>query len=144
MLNDYRDIRSRIPEEPKWFDANGAPRYDVFHPDLVPDIYADTAVLYRIHCQSCGVVFQVAESSNMIKQFTQRDGRTVETDVVEAQLHYGDPPAHGCVGDTMNSIPLKVLQFWKRNKDHIWERDPQYEGLDLTPDWAKEEPSEAV
>ena len=27
-------------------------------------------------------------------------------------MRYGDPPVHGCVGDTMNAIPVRVLEFW--------------------------------
>lgn len=32
-------------------------------------------------------------------------------------FHYGDPPAHDCVGDTMNSEPVRILEFWQVNPD---------------------------
>ena len=35
MLNAYADIRSRIAEEPKWWDEEGVPRYCEFsHKEL--------------------------------------------------------------------------------------------------------------
>ena len=59
---------------------------------------------------------------------------------VEAHtLHYGDPPNIDCcaAGATMNSIPIRVLQFWMR--EHLgWERIPKLEA-DLWPDWMDEE-----
>lgn len=30
-------------------------------------------------------------------------------------FHYGDPPIHNCIGDTMNSVPVRVREFWERN-----------------------------
>ena len=45
-------------------------------------------------------------------------------------IHYGDPPRHHsenqCIGDTMNSEPLRILQFWKRDGGE-WERMNEYE-----------------
>jgi hypothetical protein len=31
MLPSYDDIKSRIDDDPKWYDENGVPRYDDFH-----------------------------------------------------------------------------------------------------------------
>jgi hypothetical protein len=30
-------------------------------------------------------------------------------------FHYGDPPAHGCVGDTMNCYDLRIVEFWVKD-----------------------------
>jgi len=62
MHNNYSDITNLIEEQPKWWDENGVPRYETFHPNLLPDIYADEAVLYLIECQNCKREFEVAES----------------------------------------------------------------------------------
>ena len=32
-----------------------------------------------------------------------------------AYFYYGDPPVHGCIGDTMGSIHLRVLEYWEQN-----------------------------
>ena len=40
MKANYADILIRIKEEPKWYDENGTPRYEKFHPSFSPDIYA--------------------------------------------------------------------------------------------------------
>lgn len=32
-------------------------------------------------------------------------------------FHYGDPPIHNCPGDTQNSTPIRVIEFWEKNPD---------------------------
>lgn len=117
MKASYEDILKRIPEEPKWYDTNGTPRYDDFLPDNCPNIYARQVILLRIACQACRKVFDVEMHGDwygLIKR--------------PKNLHYGDPPSHGCVGDTMNCEDLEVLQVWaKENFD--WERYPEEEGI---------------
>lgn len=132
MLESYEDIRKRIPEEPKWFDHNGVPRYDDFHPSLSPDVYADEVVLFEIACQSCGAKFLVEESWNF-----QRDARRgvspLSSQIREKTLHYGDPPCWECpAGATMNCIDVRTVQSWSRvNTQMEWGRNPELEGLPL-------------
>lgn len=118
MKNNYKDIVSRIKEKPKWWDNNGVPRYDDFHPKLCPDIYSSHTALILIACQGCSQKFEVEVSSHLVFSINE--------------LHYGDPPNIGCclVGATMSSISLKTLQVWVRNNG-TWERKTEQEGLEL-------------
>jgi len=115
----YEDIRKRIKEEPKWFDENGVPRYDEFHPKLCPNIYADEVVLIEIKCQACGRRFLVELSWNIHDEIFRKIP-SLEERIKNNSIHYGDPPFHlingkPCVGNTMNSVPLRVVQFWRYN-----------------------------
>lgn len=147
MLSDYRDIISRISEPPKWWDSNGVPRYDDFHPHDVPNIYAKEAVLYRIDCQACGEQFLVAQ------QWAATYGslRPLSEWVAEGKLHYGDPPIHGglCVGTTMNCEDRYTIQFWRQEDNKTdwgvhWIRVPELEGIKLDKDYAAEVLAEQV
>lgn len=124
MLPDYSDIRSRITEEPVWFDSNGVPRYDPFHPDDVPDIYADEAILYLIKCQSCAEKFKVAAESGNWQRI--KGDPHLATRIKDGRIHYGDPPRHGCVGDTMNCDDIRVLEYW-RKESFEWARVAEFE-----------------
>src|SRR3989304_6539495 len=118
MHEGYEDIISRIPEPPSWWDQNGTPRYGKFHPSACPDIYSNEVVLLGIACQDCAREFEVEMHSSLWSTFHP------------VKLHYGDPPRHGCVGDTMNCEDLAVLQVWHRPYEtHEWERRPELEGL---------------
>jgi len=140
MNASYEDIRKRIKEEPLWFDTNGVPRYDEFHPNRCPNIYANEVVLLEIACQRCGVRVKVEMNWDNFKRqlmgepvpsFTERVRKFREERTKFSPVHYGDPPFHGCVGDTMNCIDLRVLQFWKRSKSaksfFRWMRIKNYE-----------------
>lgn len=132
MLSFYPDIRKRITEEPKWYDSNGVPRYDKFHPDLCPNIYADEVILLEIACQNCGKRFFVEMNwygfsfslgGKRIPSFKERLIRWKRKGKKSdgwAPIHYGDPPAHGCTGDTMNCYDLRIVRFWKRGRKPIW------------------------
>ena len=117
MNHSYRDITSRIAEEPKWYDENGTPRYEPFAPALCPSIYAEQVILLRIACQDCGRQFDVELSGSVLCPLDDPQ-----------KLHYGDPPAHGCVGDTMNCVDLAVLQVWDRRHLSEWKRRRKLEG----------------
>lgn len=120
MKSNYQDILDRIPEEPKWHDQNGVPRYDKFHPGLCPDIYSNQVILLKISCQACCREFQVEIHGNWYAPIRQPN-----------KLHYGDPPRHGCVGDSMNCEDLEVLQAWCRDASFAtddWKRMPELEG----------------
>jgi hypothetical protein len=124
MLNSYDDIRSRIPESPRWWDENGVPRYVPFTPDETADIYAQECALVLIACQSCGAEFLVAFSWPRIG-FVKGAPITLTPLTLERvqRLHYGDPPNVGCcmAGSTMNCDDLRVLEFWRKGGDEFTE-----------------------
>lgn len=123
MHHDYSDIRSRISEQPRWFDEAGVPRYCEFAHDQTNFIYADTAVLLEIACQSCGRRFKVCLSEWYLSRSSLAEA------VQNRSIHYGDPPNVGCcpAGPTMSSDSLRVLEFWMIGKDHRWMRVPELE-----------------
>lgn len=136
MHNGYPDIRQRIDEEPAWYDDNGTPRYGEFHPTLLPNIYAQQAVLLEIGCQGCALIFRVAIGQGLLERINRTDIEkpypTLEDLVRTGSIHYGDPPSHvetDHAGSTMNCIDRKVLQFWKRGEgnDPDWYRVPELE-----------------
>ena len=116
MKESYDDIKSRIPEEPSWYDENGTPRYGKFVVSRCPNIYSDYVGLFRISCQACGQMFDVQMSSGIFSTHT-----------MPSKWHYGDPPIHGCVGDTMNCNDHEVTEFWVRTSG-VWERAARFEG----------------
>ncbi len=132
MNRYYADILERIDGPPLWFDENAVPRYCAFSPDWL-DIYAREAALVLIECQSCQRQFTVAFSrSSMDDVLAHGRGlpaRTLEQGIREKSLHYGDPPnVHCCPsGPTMNSEPLRVMEYWVRGKNFTWERKPELE-----------------
>jgi len=114
MLPRYEDIlEAAAPKEPLWYTSEGVPRFAPFHPDMM-GIYDRYVVYYRIACPSCHVEFNVAQSWDEHPKpcFTKRMSR----------LHFGDPPRHGCVGDTMNCDDIEVLEFWRKgNRKASWD-----------------------
>ena len=118
MKENYEDIKSRITELPAWYDENGTPRYGEFSVDRCPNIYSNYVGLFLISCQRCDQRFTVEMSAGYF------DSRS---DIMPAKWHYGDPPIHGCVGDTMNCNDLRVIQFWIRTNG-TWEHRPEFEG----------------
>lgn len=160
MNNSYEDIRSRIAEEPKWFDEEAVPRYCTFAPRETANIYADSSCLVEITCQGCGHAFQVCFSDSRTRRLLRAldalraEGVEATTELMQEraelltlehaietrELHYGDPPNIYCcaAGPTMNSVPRRVLEFWGRNPDlrsaERWLRLPEYE-VDIVPDW---------
>jgi hypothetical protein len=109
MKHPYDDIRSRIAEAPAWFDQSGVPRYGAFVPRQSPNIYAEQVCLMEIACQRCEKRFRVELSST----FELSKGR-LDQAIRNRDLRYGDPPNHRCSGDSMTSIPLRVLEFWRK------------------------------
>jgi len=118
MHQAYKDIRDKLGEA-TWYDENAVPRYCEFSPKEFADIYAREGILFEIACQRCGYRFEVAMSTGPLDRYD------VEALIKAQLLHYGDPPNIECcyAGPTMPSEPIRVLQFWKRNRDtHDWER----------------------
>lgn len=133
MKPSYKDITEKIDEDPQWYDSNGTPRYESFHPEIVPNIYAQVAVLYEIKCQACGETFVVSKNwSDMDIARQMERGESFDdksekllNDIFEGKLSYGDPPRKPggdcCMtGPTMSSITTKILQVWESEK-HEWE-----------------------
>ena len=159
MHRSYRDITSRISEEPKWWDENAVPRYDDFnYRDL--GVYIRYAILAEIACQSCHKRMKVGvgyEQHQITSHF--KDGEhcftAVPTDIVKEANNFawGDPPNHGCVGDTMGAVETAILQVWQegpdergewneklgcttlREEDFQWHRREELEGSIPTPEW---------
>jgi hypothetical protein len=152
VYRDYADITSRLGPC-KWYDGNSVPRYEEFSPNMC-DVYNRYVAFMEIACQSCDKRFLVASEISMMQTYqvslpiSPLEGDEKKIDEVTRKLdkegglspweqigsfHYGDPPRHGteetCVaGDTMNSVPVRILQFWKKdNKGFEWIRDPKFE-----------------
>jgi hypothetical protein len=138
---EYHDITSRLGA-PLWYDECGVPRYDPFEPRLCNNIYADEAVLLWVACQQCERRFPVAMSMAWMERVQTAMKRGDDVGLIMADpnyslagliglgaIHYGDPPCHGCVGDTMNCDDLRVLEYWHRGKgtDYEWARDSSEE-----------------
>lgn len=125
MKADYADIRSRITEQPTWFDKAGTPRYGEFSPGSTPSIYADEAALVLIECQACAATFRVAFDCDK-QQTILRNVPTLAARISDGAIGYGDPPRHGCSGDTMTSNAVSVLEYWRKDR-FDWVRDPTFE-----------------
>ena len=110
MKCSYRDILSRIPEKPLWFDEYGVPRYEAFNPKRVANIYANEVALLSIECQVCYNWFDVAVSCDL---FHSIHNETKPLSQLAPALFYGDPPNIGCCpsGPSMTSITKKILEF---------------------------------
>lgn len=115
----FDDITSRIAEPPSWWDSNGTPRYGEFEPRQCPNIYSHAVGMFLIACQACGERFTVEMHADIFDHRLKTP---------PAKWHYGDPPNHGCVGDTMNCEDIAVLEFWTRDGVEEWERRPEFEG----------------
>jgi hypothetical protein len=131
---NYSDITDKLGE-PIWWDDNGVPRYCDFS-TMWCGVYVDAVALIRIACQDCGREFLVAKEIDpkwrriwlpSWECKRPNPGKHDDPWIEIGSLHYGDPPRHGCVGDTMNSIPLEILEFWER-PDYDWERVADCEG----------------
>jgi hypothetical protein len=116
MKPDYHDIIAKAGE-PLWWDSNGVPRYITFHPHHC-GIYNKIAILTNIACQQCQRLFLAVI----------QDQEHVEI------LLYRDPPQHPCEsnpnpcpGSSMNSEIVNVLEWWKTNRQHQWERQHDLE-----------------
>lgn len=131
MLPNYSDITSRLGP-PRWYDANGVPRYEAFSPDMC-GVYVDHIAYMEIACQACDQRFMVVSETSRL----DRDGEPLfpcagtksecPWDTI-GSFHYGDPPRHEdcAAGATMNSVPIRVVEFWTRH--HFdWQRVPAHE-----------------
>lgn len=136
MKADYKDITSRINEEPKWYDEHGVPRYDDIDPYLAPNIYADEVVFMIIACQHCKKRFVVEISyspmdpdANNGSPFTERLENLDKYRYVP--LSYKDPPRHDCIGDTENSEIIKIIELWERDERSEWILNEKWSGYEF-------------
>lgn len=137
MNHHYADIIERIPDAPKWWDEHAVPRYCDFDPTEIANIYAKECALLLIECQNCETPFHVCISRTAWE--TSENARTLGSIVLDDEIHYGDPPNTGCcaAGATMNSVPVRVLEFWLRvNHDLEWRRQPGLE-REIDPSWTR-------
>lgn len=136
MNPDYSDIVSKAGA-PLWWDEAGVPRYVPFHPKEC-GVYASHVALMTVHCQCCRKPFTVASSANIGNTsryaYYPNKEATDPWDQVGA-FHYQDPPRHnGCTGDSMNTIPVEIHQFWSETRtDEGWVRVAEYE-FAMVPD----------
>lgn len=140
MLPDYDDIREAVGRDrpPLWFDGGGVPRYAPFTTQML-GVYDDFALLVRIECQSCQQRFLVG--TGWTRFSLRRD--PVEEWTLEAlaeRYHYGDPPIHGCVGDTMNCVDLEIMEAWEKVGETEERESPtgsKYNVYTVLPEWTR-------
>lgn len=106
MRPDFRDIRSRIPEAPFWWDENGVPRYCEFHPTHAAKVNCAEVALVEIACRGCRFMFYIAFSHVNIFD------NTIAGAILAGTLEYGEPPNIGCCreGPDMESERGPVIQ----------------------------------
>lgn len=125
----YDDIKKRIKEEVQWYDDNGCPRYDKFHPNDLSSIYADECCLLLIRCQQCHMEFKVSLYSISAYRVA-KETLTIKEFIERGIIHYGDPPRHNSschAGDTMNCEDIRVLEYWKKEIPSDWKRNKELE-----------------
>lgn len=161
MFNDFSDIRSRIDEEPSWYDDNGTPRYGEFHPDLISSIYATEVSLIDVMCSICFKRFSCAKyiDISVLADFAISNNgnptikkasigawdEACDLDLIKYKYMCkwdDDPPNHisdGChIGSCSLSMTLGVIQYWIKNQNypvHIddkWCRDALKEDTEST------------
>jgi hypothetical protein len=172
MKNDYADIRDKISAAPSWWDEHGVPRYCVFTPLESADIYATACILLEIECQGCATPFKVCMSESQMSLYKgallglaiskeEINEESVKAEIASSRLenrvprgaiHYGDPPNADCcpAGSVMNSIPVRVLEFWRQERQERdgkkgwpeWTRVPALEVEIATPDWLRDDEDE--
>jgi hypothetical protein len=123
MYVSYDDILKRIPEPPLWW-SDGVPRYEPFEPKMT-DVYAGEALLIEAKCQHCSRSFVLGIHSVI-------NGPGYRREIEEANdIHLDDPPSHDCdgPGNSMSSVPVRVLEFWENLGGQDWRRVPELERL---------------
>jgi len=130
MLRNYDDIRSRIRDAIRRWDDNGVPRYCDFSPEAC-GVYDVVAALVEVGCQACMERFRVVVTFDRESLRQVGDRYALPTAGNIGTFRYGDPPIHshgtdGCVGNTMSSESIRVLEFWQRDQQN-WIRHPECE-----------------
>ena len=140
MNRPYSDITSKLGE-PKWWDDQCVPRYCEFKPDEC-GVYDCLVVFFEIQGQACARPFRVVGSWDHMRVLIRTQKSLAEIipnptdrEAVALFVHFGDPPFHHddgqgneChAGATMNSEPVRVLEWWAR-ENLTWVRKPEFEG----------------
>lgn len=142
MLDAYADILERITEPPKWWDRHGVPRFHEPIPQNCSHVYADHVAFVEIECQSCGEAFIVEFATSMLDRIVHADRYKAHVGKDPApydptKLEYGDPPRHGgdhcAAGDTMTSVPVRVVAAWERDR---FEWEQTHENVPMVCEWA--------
>lgn len=116
MLPDYSDIRALTDKDPLWFTPEGVPRYAPFEPDLL-GVYDDFALLVEVECQSCRRRMLVGEGWTRFNLTPAMYGQNIIHNKIEDLAEgwsMGDPPRHGCVGDTMGCYERRIVEAWEK------------------------------
>ena len=122
MRPSYDDILNRIKTAPKWYDSNGVPRWSKFSP-MDCGVYSRAIAYMLIGCQGCNQKFRVAsEIGSYQGELIYPNKISVDEWGAVGSFHYGDPPRHNgddgeCIGVTMNSEPIQILEFWEQDPD---------------------------
>ena len=124
----FEDILQAANRKPLWYDDHGTPRFSPYYPELSPNIYSDESCLYEIKCQYCHEKFLVSECWDRFESISHPyDWPANMSECIKKEmLSYGDPPRHDCVGDTMTSDTIRVVEFWKK-AIMKWNRIPDLE-----------------
>lgn len=128
MLPDYDDIFKAAGcgiESVYWWDQHGVPRFAPFHPMML-GVYDRFAILAEIECQSCSRHLIVGYGTPQYTFFGSLFTYTIEE--ICTDFRYGDPPRHDCVGDTMSSFPVAILEAWDHDDTLSWRRRFELEG----------------
>ncbi len=112
MLPSYDDLYELTDKPPLWWDQNGTPRWKPFSPGAM-DIYADEALLMEVFCQQCRKSYMVGMCSFSLDAGVSN---YLLSQVRNGAIHYGDPPNTDCcsAGAAMNSVPIRVIEFFSR------------------------------
>ena len=132
MHRGYEDIMARLGD-PLWWDGQGVPRYDTFHPDLC-GVYDTQVALVELACQGCTRRLVVAVEHDASLNIGHPNLVPTADDPGFCD-QYGDPPTHAgpnglCIGCSMTSGCYRILEFWQKS-DYpdwmAWERKTEYE-----------------
>jgi hypothetical protein len=92
--------------------------------------------LLLIECQACREEFRVAMSYYGLIDVIKKNA-SLSDRIKNGSIHDGDPPNYCCAaGPSMNSIPVCVLEFWRKDS-FDFQRDTKLE-IPLTPFWEKD------
>jgi hypothetical protein len=134
MLPDYMDIRDLTDRAPDWFGEHGEPRYRPFDPNML-GVYDKYALLVQLNCQACSKALLVGVGYTPYVWIADT-GTGFVFEKVAKTFRYGDPPRHGCIGDSMNSICTRIVEAWEQVRSFEWIRRPDIEVLDIIQEWA--------
>jgi hypothetical protein len=133
MHTSYDDIIDKLGEPLWWYRSDAAvPRYAPFHPELC-GVYDKCVALTEIVCQTCNKHFMVSVALRTHDSSFRKVKEIMPTTFYGGSFDtWGDPPIHGCSGDTMWSGLNGIVEFWIKETSQYpyiqeWIRHPEYE-----------------